>query len=125
MIPNFLNAEKFALAIEKIFNDKGFQKSDTEIETIGSEEKFKFPQEDDDEGIFILDAVNEKQINDPRVEAMFKRSRHNNLSIILISQDYYELPKRTFRANGNIYHIFRASNFRYVQNLQQDKFRWL
>ena len=52
---------------------------------------------------------------------MFKRGRHNNLSIFLISQDYYELPKRTIRANGNIYHIFKPNNFRDVRNLYQDK----
>ena len=52
---------------------------------------------------------------------MFKRGRHNNLSIFIISQDYYELPKRTIRANGNIYHIFKPNNFRDVQNLYQDK----
>ena len=52
---------------------------------------------------------------------MFKRSRHINLSILPISQDYYELPKRTIRANGNIYHIFKPNNFRDVQNLYQDK----
>ena len=33
-------------------------------------------------------------MNDPRVQAMFKRSRHNNLSIFIISQDYYELSKK-------------------------------
>ena len=60
-------------------------------------------------------------MNDPRVQAMFKRYRHNNLSIFIISQDYYELPKRTIRANGNIYHIFKPNNFRDVQNLYQDK----
>ena len=60
-------------------------------------------------------------MNDPTVQAMFKRSRHNNLSIFIISQDYYELPKRTIRANGNIYHIFKPNNFRDVQNLHQDK----
>ena len=52
---------------------------------------------------------------------MFKRGRYNNLSIFIICQDYYELPKRTIRANGNIYHIFKASNLRDVQNLYQDK----
>ena len=52
---------------------------------------------------------------------MFKRGRRNNLSIFIISQDYYELPKRTIRANGNIYHIFKPNNFRDVQNLYQDK----
>ena len=60
-------------------------------------------------------------MDDPRVQAMFKRSRHNNLSIFIISQDYYELSKKTIRCNGNIYHIFKPSNFRDVQNLYQDK----
>ena len=48
---------------------------------------------------------------------MFKRSRHNNLSFFIISQDYYEIPKRTIRANGNIYYIFKANKFRDVQNI--------
>ena len=52
---------------------------------------------------------------------MFKRPRHNIVSIFIISQDYYQLPKRTIRANGNIYHIFKPNNFRDVQNLSQDK----
>ena len=60
-------------------------------------------------------------MNDPRVQAMFKKSRPNNLSIFIISQDDYELPKRTIRANGNIYHIFKPNNFRDAQNLYQDK----
>ena len=60
-------------------------------------------------------------MNEPRVQAMFKRSRHNNLSIFIISQDYYELPKRTIRANGKIYHFFKPYNFRDVLNLYQDK----
>ena len=52
---------------------------------------------------------------------MFKRERHNNLSIFIISQDYYEIPKQTIRANGNIYHVFKPNNFRDVQNLYQNK----
>ena len=35
-------------------------------------------------------------MDDPRVQAMFKRSRHNNLSIFIISQDYYELSKKKY-----------------------------
>ena len=68
-----------------------------------------------------MDDLNEKELNDPRAQAIFKRSRHNNLSIFIISQDYYELPKRTIRANGKIYYIFKTNNFRDVQNLYQDK----
>ena len=81
----------------------------------------KFPQEYEDGGIFILDDVNEKEMNDPRVQAMFKRSRHKNLSIFIISQNDFELPKRTIRANGNVYHIFKPNKFREVQNLYQDE----
>ena len=54
-------------------------------------------------------------------KAMFKQGRHDNLSILIISQDYYAIPKRTIRANGNIYHIFKPNNFRDVINLHQDK----
>ena len=36
----------------------------------------KFPLEHDDGGNIILDDLNEKEMNDPRVQALFKRSRH-------------------------------------------------
>ena len=62
-----------------------------------------------------------KIMNDPRVQAMFKRSRHNNISLFVISQDYYELLKITVRANGNIYHIIKPNNFRDVLIIYQDK----
>ena len=60
-------------------------------------------------------------MDDARVQAMFKRSRHNNLSIFIISQEYYDLSKKTIRCNGNIFHIFKPNNFRDVLNLYQDK----
>ena len=60
-------------------------------------------------------------MDDPRVQEMFKRSRQNNLSIFIISQDYYELSKKTIRCNGNISHIFKPNNFRDVINIYQDK----
>ena len=60
-------------------------------------------------------------MNDPRVQAMFQRSRHINLSMFIISRDYYELPKKPIRANGNIYHIFKPNNFLVVRNIYQHK----
>ena len=81
----------------------------------------KFPQEYEDGDIIILNDLNEKELNDRRVQAMFKRSRHNNLSIFIISQDYYELPKITIRTNGNFYDIFKRINFLDVCNIYQDK----
>ena len=115
IIPNISKEKDIDLVIEKKFNNEDFEKSDTELETYESIKEMKFPQEFEDGGIIILDHLNE--MNDPRVQAMFKRSRHNNLSIFMISQDYYELPYQTIRANGNIYHIFKPNNFRDVQNL--------
>ena len=60
-------------------------------------------------------------MNDPRAQAMFKRFRLRNLSIIIISQDFYELSKKTIGDNRKIYHIFKPNKFRDVQNLYQDK----
>ena len=114
-----MNEEVIDVVIEEIVNDKDFEKSDTEIETYESLEELKFPQEYDG-GIIILDDLNEKEMNDPRVHGMFKRSRHN-LSIFMISQDYYELRKKTIRANGSIYHIFKPNKFLDVRNIYQDK----
>ena len=111
IIPNILNEQDIDVVIEEVINNEDFEKSNIEIETYDNIEELKYPQEYDDGGIIILDDLNEKEMNDPRVQAMFKRSRHVNLSIFIISQDYYELPKKTIRANGNIYHIFKPNNF--------------
>ena len=121
IIPIILDEEDIDIVIEEIVNNKDFEKSNCEIETYESIEELKTPQENEDGAIIMLDDLIENVMNDPRVQAMFKRSKHNNLSVFLISQDYYELPKRTIRTNGNIYHIFKPNNFRGVQNLYQDK----
>ena len=60
-------------------------------------------------------------MNDPRVPAMFKRSRHNQFSIFINSQDYYESPKKTIRAKCNIHHMFKPNNFLVVRIIYQDK----
>ena len=55
-------------------------------------EEIKVPQENDEGVIFMLDDLNEKEMNDPRAQATFIRSRHNSLSIFKNSQNFYELP---------------------------------
>ena len=52
---------------------------------------------------------------------MFKRSRQNTSSVFLISQEYYEIPKRTIKAKENIYHNFKPNSYRGFQNRFQDK----
>ena len=121
IIPNILKEDGIDVVIEEIVSNKDFEKSDIEIETYESIEKLKFPQDYDDGGVIILDDLNEKEMNDLRVQAMFTSSRHNILSIFIISQDYYELPKKTISANGDIYHIFKPNNFLDVRNIYEDK----
>ena len=60
-------------------------------------------------------------MKDPRVQARFKRSRHNTVSFFIFNRDHYELSNKTIRANGNIYHTFKPNIFRDVQNLYQDE----
>ena len=121
ILPNILSEGHIDIVIEEIVNNKDFQKSDTEIETYESIEELKFPQEYENVSIIILDDLNQKEMDDPRVQAMFKRSRHNNLSIFIISQDYNELSKKIIRCNGNFFQIFKPNNYRDVLNLYQDK----
>ena len=121
IIPNIWNEEDIDIVIDELVNNKDFQESDIQIETYESIEELKFPQEYDDGGINILDDLNEKEMNDPRVEAMFKRSGHINLSVFIITQHYYELSKKNNSCQGNIWHIFKPNNFRDVINVNQDK----
>ena len=120
-IPNILNEEDIDIVIEEIVNNEDFQKSDTEIETFDNIEELRYPQEYENNSIIILNDLNQKEMDDPRVQLMFKRSRDNNLSIFIISQDYYELSKKTIRCNDIIFHIFKPNNFRDVLNLYQDR----
>ena len=120
-ISEILNEEDSDILINEIIADKDFQKSNIELEVFDNIEELKNPQDYENISIIILDDLNQKEMDDPRVQSMFKRSRHNILSIFRISQDYYELSKKTIRCNGNIYHIFKPNNFRDVLNLYQDK----
>ena len=115
IIPNKLNEEDFDIVIEEIVNIKDVEKSDTEIQTYESIEEVKFPQEYESISNFILDDLKQKEIADPRVQAMLKRSRHNNLSFFKLSQDYYDLRKKTIRCNGIIFHTIEPHYFRDVK----------
>ena len=71
IIPNILNEEDIDVVIEEIVINKDFEKSDTEIETYESIEDLEYPQEYEKNIIFILDDFNQKELDDPRVQAMF------------------------------------------------------
>ena len=61
--------------------------------------------------IIILDDLSKDQLNDKKVQILFKRGRHNNISVFVISHGFYELPKDTIRENSSIIHHFITNNF--------------
>ena len=115
-----INEDDTDWVIDEIVNEKDFEKSDTRTETGDLIEELKNPQGFQDGDEIFPDDINERGMIDPRTQTLFKRSRHNNLSILTIIWDYYELSKRTLRADGNIFQIFKQHEYRDVQNLYQD-----
>ena len=75
ILPIILNEKDFDRVIDEIVNKKDFEKCDAVSETYEPIEELKFLPESEDVGIVIVDDLNEKEMNDPRVQAMFKRSR--------------------------------------------------
>ena len=67
--PNILNEEDIEVVIEEIVNNKDFQKSDIEIETHESIEELKYVQEYENNSIIFLDDLNQKEMDDPIVQA--------------------------------------------------------
>ena len=61
--------------------------------------------------LVILDDLSKDQLNDKKVQMLFKRGRHNNISVFVISHGFYELPKDTIRENSNIIHHFITNNY--------------
>ena len=59
-------------------------------------------------------------MSDPRVQAVLKRSRHWFI-YFHIQPRLLRISKRTIRANGNIFYIFRPNKYRDVQNFYRDK----
>ena len=61
----------------EIVKNKDFRKSHTEVETFDKIEGINYPQEYENNINIILDNLNEKKINNDKIQAMFKRGRHN------------------------------------------------
>ena len=70
IIPNILNEEDIDLVIQEIPNNKVFEKSDTEVETFDNIKELEYPQEYENIGIIILDELNEKEINNDKIQSL-------------------------------------------------------
>ena len=66
-----MSEKDFDIVIEDIVKNKDFEKSDTEMETYESIKDLKFPMEYENDSIFILDELTQKEMDNPRVQAMF------------------------------------------------------
>ena len=107
--------------IEEIINDEDFESSHIECESYEDINELKNPQDYDSNihNVIILDDLSKQQLNDERVQMLFKRGRHNNLSIFVVTHGFYELPKDTIRENSSIIHHFITNNFANVESLHR------
>ena len=87
IIPNFLIEEDLDTIIEEIFNKKDFEELHTEVETFDNTKELNYPQEHENNSIIILDDLNKKESNNDKIQAMFKRGRHNEFIV------FYNQPK--------------------------------
>ena len=87
IIPITVIEEDIDLVIDNIVIDKDFEKWDREIEICRSMQQLNYTQEYEDRGIKILDDLNERWVSHPLIQAKVKRSRHNDLSHFIISQE--------------------------------------
>ena len=112
-----ISLEELQPLIEEIINDEDFESSQIECESYDNIDELKNAQEyePDKHNVIILDDLNKEQLNDKRVQMLFKRGRHNNLSVFVITHGFYELPKDTIRENSSIIHHFITNNFANVE----------
>ena len=89
--------------IEEIINDENFESSHIECENYENIDEVKNPQDYDSDihKVIILDDLNEHHLNDERVQMLFKRGRHNNLSVFVTTHGFFKLPKDTIRGKLN------------------------
>ena len=99
--------------IEEIVQDEDFISSEIEIEFYDNIDEMKDANEYDSDknNVIILDDLSKDQINDKKVQMLFKRGRHNNISAFVISHGIYELPKDTIRENSNIIQLFATNTY--------------
>ena len=58
--------------------------------------------------LFVFDDVM-TDVNKNKTEDYYTRGRHNNISSIYISQNYFKLPRQTIRSNTNVLILFNLS----------------
>ena len=69
-----------------------------------------------DFGDMIADMINKKKLN-PRVTELLVRGRKLNISIVIITQSYFKVPK-DIRLNSTHFFIMKIPNKRELQELQ-------
>ena len=87
-----ISLEELQPLIEEIINEEDFESSQIECESYDNIDELKNAQEYDPykHNVIILDDLNKEQLNDKRVQMLFKRGRHNNLSVFVITHGFYE-----------------------------------
>ena len=116
-----ISLEELDDVIEVIVNDEDFVSSEIEIEFYDNIDEMKDANEYDSEkhNVIILDDLSKDQLNDKKVQMLFKRGRHNNISVFVISHGFYQWPKDTITENSNIIHLFITNNYCNVESIHR------
>ena len=86
-IPDILIEEDLDTSIQEKVNHKDSLKSETGTYESVEELKILLEKDSDQQIVIFLTDLNEKERNDPRVRAMFKRSSPSNISLFITSHD--------------------------------------
>lgn len=105
----FRNQELFLNRVDEVIDyikNKAIFKPDITVEFFERDEDILDPSEIDStkNNIIIFDDIlGEKQ---KTAEKYYTRGRHSNIDCFYISQDFFELPRRTIRKNSNLIILF-------------------
>ena len=102
------NPENVCLALASELDDD--EKGDIKIEMFEDSENIPDPKSFDvsDKNLIIFDDIMCDKDQTPAGK-FYTRARHNNIDCIYISQNFYQLPRRSIRSNANFIVLFELS----------------
>ena len=105
--------------IKEVSYSLGNTRENIKVEAYDTDEKLPKPETFDKKkkNLLVLDdCAYDRQSN---IHSYFIRGRHNNINCIYLSQNYFQLPRKSIRANSNCF-IFFKLNAKDLSNVWQD-----
>ena len=113
----FIPLDELDKTLEETITHEDFESSHIKCESYENINELKNARDYDSDihNVIFLDDLNKQQLSDERVqmvfERVFRRSRHNTLSLFVITHGFYVQHKDTIRENCTIIHQFIRNFF--------------